>query len=100
MRIPSSAYKAPGSPGSIDGAGSEAIARGADGKKVEGGRDSAANVKRDEVEARIQVSQRARVLATESAIDVAKIERLRGALLRGDLKVDARSIATRIVNGE
>jgi len=97
MRIPSSVYNAPGN---IDGAGSEAIARGSDGKKIDGGRDSSGNVKRDEVEARVQVSQRARVLATESAIDVAKIERLRGALLRGDLKVDARAIATRIVNGE
>lgn len=97
MRIPSSAYKAPGT---IEGASPEAIAKGSDGKKIDGGRDSANAVKRDEVEARVHVSQRARVLATDAAIDVAKIERLRGALLRGDFKVDARAIAGRIVNGE
>ncbi|MBM4359844.1 MAG: flagellar biosynthesis anti-sigma factor FlgM [Deltaproteobacteria bacterium] len=97
MRIPSSAYKAPGNP---DPANAESVARSNDGKKVDGGRDGSANAKRDEVEARIHVSQKARVLANESAIDVAKIERLRGMLHRGDFKVDARAIAARIANGE
>lgn len=97
MRIPSSAYK---SPGVIDPATADAIAKSSDGKKVDTTRDGAAAPRRDENETRIHVSHKARVLATESAIDVAKIERLRGMLLRGDYKVDARAIAARIVNGE
>jgi anti-sigma28 factor (negative regulator of flagellin synthesis) len=97
MRIPSSAYKIPGS---IDPATAESVAKSNDSKKVDNGRDGSTTAKRDENESRIHVSHKARVLANESALDVVKIERLRGMLNRGDFKIDARAIAARIVNGE
>ena len=95
MRIPSTIYK---SPNNIDTVSTEVVGKSIDPKKVDGQREPGA--KRDALETRVQVSKEARVLASESAIDVAKIERLRAQLDAGGLRIDPRAIAARIVNGE
>ena len=90
MRIPSSVYK---SPVNLDGVG-----KGVEGKKAEGKVDGGG--KRDDAQTRVDVSKQARQLATDNAIDLSKIERLRSALGAGNFRVDARAIAARIVTGD
>ena len=95
MRIPSSIYK---SPAGIDGNAPDAVGKGVDSKTADGPRENVA--KRDAVETRVQVSRHAQQLATDNALDLAKIERLRASLDAGSFRVDARAIAARIASGE
>ncbi len=95
MRIPSSVYKGPVN---VESTGPEAVGKGVDAKKLDGKLDNSA--KSGDVETRVHVSRKALQLATDNAIDVAKIERLRSVLDAGNFRVDARAIAARIVNGD
>lgn len=46
---------------------------------------------------KVSVSQAARALASENSLDVAKVERLRSAVDKGELNMDFQLIADRIV---
>lgn len=47
----------------------------------------------------VSISERAIRLANKSDVDVDKVNRLRGAMDRGDFQVDADKIAQKIVDG-
>lgn len=94
MRIGSNVYK---SPAAVDAGRTDKVGKGADSKKVNAQRDRSPGTDRDPLESRVNVSQQARKLATEQAVDLAKVSRLRAALDSGEFRVDPRAIAARIV---
>jgi flagellar biosynthesis anti-sigma factor FlgM len=92
MRIPSRVYQSP------DQVQTERVVKSSDSKKAEPGRE-ATQTGRRESDVKVNVSERARALADENAVDVQKVERLRSAIDSGDFQVDSRQIASRIVDG-
>ncbi|MSP26003.1 MAG: hypothetical protein EXR75_12750 [Myxococcales bacterium] len=66
-----------------------------DTKKSTGKSTSAPQVATSDV--KVSVSQAARALATDSRIDVAKVERLRSVVDKGELAMDFKVMAERIV---
>jgi len=94
MRIASNAYN---NPAGVEANRPDKVGKGVDSRKIDAQRDQAPEAKRDPLETRVNVSQQARKLATEQAVDLAKVGRLRAALDSGEFRVDPRAIAARIV---
>ena len=88
MRIPSQIYPAQSHHAARSEQSSSDAAK--DGGKVQPGRSEAGSVT-------VNVSAQAHALAEESSIDQAKVDRLRGLIERGELQIDPRAIAERIV---
>lgn len=80
----------------VTGPSAAGVNGAAHGKKAHGPKEGVGEGQgRDSV--KVNVSAKARALAEQSTVDEAKVARLKEKLEKGELKIDARAIAAKLV---
>lgn len=86
-----------GPQGDVTGPNAPSVGGASHVKKAHGPDEGRAGEAPDRGSVKLNVSAKARELAEQSKVDDAKVARLREMVEKGELKIDARAIASKIV---